>query len=142
MEAIASHNPWSSLAEDEEDNVANMYPSRNNALVLLNTKASGLKMVCHKIAEEIESHNSGKPSGPLIVTGKLRHSINACRKAWRKVLALLKDPLAHDVEINEAEAAHLASTKRAWSLVSILGVQGLTASLAQAPCQAPLQSTT
>ncbi len=77
MEAIASHNPWSSLAEDEEDDVANMYPSRNNALVLLNTKASGLKMVCHKIAEEIESHNSGKPSGPLIVTGKLPHSIRA-----------------------------------------------------------------
>ena len=116
MESIASHNRWESLAPDAA--AADEELDRDTALAQLNEKASGLKKVCHEIAAELELHNSVAPSGPSIVPTKLRRSINSRRKAWRKVLALLKDPRSHDVELDEAEAAHLACTKRARSLVT------------------------
>jgi exonuclease III len=114
-ESIASNNRWSSLAPDAEEADAEL--DRDEALAKLNEKASGLKRVCHEIADEMELHNSTKASGPSIVPTKMRRAINSRRKAWRKVLALLKDPLAHDAELDIAEATHLDCTKRARSLV-------------------------
>jgi hypothetical protein len=106
-----------------------MSTSRAAALALLNAKATGVKTVCHAIATELDLHNSSKPSGPSIVPLKLWHAINARCKKWGKVLALLKDPWAHDVEIDKAEVAYLASTKQEKSLVSLSdGVFGTNAS--------------
>ena len=80
--------------------------------------ASNLKTVCHSIAKEMDLVNSPCQSGPSVIPTKLRRSINTRRKAWRKVLRLLKDPTSHDVEIDEAEAWHLHCQKKASSAVS------------------------
>jgi hypothetical protein len=116
MEAISSNNRCSALAEcaasaDEE-------LDRDAALAQLNVQASNLKTACHEIADELELHNSPRQSGPSVAPTKLRHSINKRRKAWRKVLAMLKDPLAHDVELDEAEDQCSRCEKRTRSPVS------------------------
>jgi hypothetical protein len=116
LESISSNNRWAALAEYAAS--ADEALDRDAALAQLNIQASRLKTTCHEIAAELELHNSPRQSGPSVVPTKLHRSINTRRKAWRKVLAMLKDPLAHDVEIDETEEQYSRCKKRTRSLVS------------------------
>jgi len=116
LESICKHNIWRHLAADAAEADAEL--DRDAALAKLNEKVASLKSACHIIAAELELHNSPRPSGPSVLPSKLRWSINKRRKAWRKVLAQLKDPEAHDAELDESEAHYLACKKETRSLVT------------------------
>jgi exonuclease III len=115
-ETICRSNRWSSLAEDAEEADAEL--DRDQALVKLNAQAAGLREACHSIAKEMDLHNSPRQSGPSVVPTKLRDSINRRRKAWRTVLTLLKDPEAHDAELDEAEDRHSRCRKQTRLLIT------------------------
>jgi hypothetical protein len=114
--AICNDNRWSLLADDAAEADAEL--DKDAALTKLNAQAAELQNVCHTIAKEMELHNSTRQSGPSVVPTKLRRSINTRRKAWRKVLRMLKDPEAHDVELEEAEERHSECRKRTSKLIT------------------------